>query len=93
MNTTTGHTAGKWEADNLGEIWTLGRTRYRVADVNDNLADWRENAVLIASAPELLAALEETLRQLNAPDCGHIPDGAMVRGRIVNAIAKAKGGA
>jgi hypothetical protein len=43
------------------------------------------------AAPDLLAACKETLRQLNAPDCPAIPDGAMVRGRLVNAIEKAEG--
>ena len=40
---------------------------------------------------ELLEALEFVLNALNANDCPSIPDGAYVRGKIVNAIAKAKG--
>lgn len=49
------------------------------------------NARLIAAAPFLLAAHKETLRQLNAPDCPELPDGAMIRGRIMCAIAAAEG--
>jgi hypothetical protein len=48
-------------------------------------------AHLIAAAPDLLSALEYTLSILKAPDCPQVPDAAFLRGKIVNAIQKAKG--
>jgi len=46
---------------------------------------------LIAAAPDLLSALQYTLSILTAPDCPQVPDAAFLRGKIVNAIQKAKG--
>ena len=46
---------------------------------------------LLSTSPDLLEACKAALRQLDAPDCGHIPDGAVVRGRLYSAIEKAEG--
>jgi hypothetical protein len=49
-----------------------------------------QNMRLRSEKKALLEACKETLRQLNSEDCPSIPDGAMVRGRLVNAITKAE---
>lgn len=91
----TKHTQGNWVHCNNGIIArekdgsTIAVTYHLKDDINEK--EEIANAILIANAPELLTALKETLKQLNAPDCPSIPDGAMVRGRIVNAINKAEG--
>ena len=64
--------------------------RLNLAQV-EKLMDAHKAGLHWAAAPDLLAACEEALRQLSAPDCPCIPDGAMVRGGLYNAILKARG--
>ena len=45
----------------LGDIVIRDRDKEEVALVRFNSADWRENACLVAAAPDLLAAAEAVL--------------------------------
>lgn len=89
------HTPGPWHVlDHPNrEYFVYGPDGNLVANcdgwINHTLADKQANARLIAAAPELLEACIEALRQLSAPDCPVIPDGAMVRGRLYAALKKA----
>ena len=99
------HTQGPWHVDfgliasgsfnNTKRIAVLVDQKQQPIDFPEvDLGEFEEelaNARLIAAAPELLEACIEALRQLSAPDCPVIPDGAMVRGRLYAAIKKAKG--
>lgn len=94
------HTQGPWKLVEVndetvkGAVHVYGGGAAITTDVwGPTLAESDANARLIAAAPDLLAACEEALRQLSAPDCPCIPDGAMVRGGLYNAILKARGGA
>lgn len=95
--TTLKHTPGPWTIgvrQPTSDKFIYGPLGEEIADC-DRLLNFPEenlaNANLIAAAPELLAALEFTLAALYAPDCPTIPDGAMVKGKILNAIRKASG--
>ena len=92
----TKHTQGPWTVSNnwiVGPDWRQSAGMGPIAKQYGAYLPATEeaNARLIAAAPELLEAVRETLRQLDAPDCPSIPDGAMVRGRLYNALAKAEG--
>jgi hypothetical protein len=98
MNNETKHTPGPWEiGKSSGGDFTIYRyeSNTHIGEVYSTLHGDGErgkaNAALIAAAPELLEACKEALRQLGASDCPPIPDGAMVRGKLYNAIAKAQG--
>ncbi len=88
------HTPGPW---NEGTCWwdILGPQDEYVAQVrvesSDRIAEAEANAVLIAAAPELLAALEEMAAQHEC-GCGRPGCKACKRERMcADIIAKAKG--
>ena len=59
------HTPGPWNlqfGENDAGIYSEGT----IATVEDTMADWRNNARLIAAAPELLAALHEIMTEYTA---------------------------
>lgn len=74
--TTARHTPGPWIADTWGGIWAdsgIDRHGERTVDVcqkptetSDEL--WRANALLIAAAPDLLAALKNLICHEDRPD-------------------------
>jgi hypothetical protein len=69
----------------------VSRQGYQLSITNDCKPQSIATANLIAAAPDLLSALQYTLSILTAPDCPQVPDAAFLRGKIVNAIVKAKG--
>jgi len=96
----TGHTPGPWEWDRALEITHDGGLR-RIADVADHTGvesmpetRWQANALLMAAAPELLAALEDIVPQFESRIIwsGSNPEyAAAVTSEARAAIAKAKG--
>lgn len=85
------HTPGPWEiwpAENSVVITeSLGR---HIAAIPLATHEWKENARLIAAAPELLEALEE-LEALGSLELPQRRDAALLKAKA--AIAKAKGDA
>lgn len=92
------HTPGPWEVDeNDLMIFSAGGNGKRIADTmphdEDDMPDdeWRANAVLIAAAPELLAALEAMLAAGSAYGCDFTQNNPRIAMQARAAIAKAKG--
>jgi len=92
------HTPGPWAAEQNHEaqFQIVGPARdYCLAFVQHpeaNSDELKANAALIAAAPELLAALEETaaiLRQYR--QTGHMSGWDLVHKNVVAALSKAKG--
>ena len=79
------HTTGPWTTESSKSFYVLSNGEF-VANASNEA-----NARLISAAPDLLAALEHVLNIIKAPDCPQIPDAAFTRGKILNAIRKAKG--
>lgn len=97
-NNLTNHTPGPWHLVTGAAVQIGRRARYILACVNSDFELSREDANLIAAAPELLAALEAAI------DCGMVPKSSVADGGankhsrqvqvadlIRAAIAKAKG--
>ena len=101
------HTPGPWTIEKYTghphiEIWTNNNRPQRIAYMQDHLPEVEADAQLIASAPELLAALEATLIPLmrlgdfigNTDSGGASGLGAFDRcaiiGQVRDAIDKAK---
>ena len=64
----TKHTPGPWVADGseiTTETWVCGADGKRICTMRPSFADW-SNARLIAAAPELLEALMDALKDLEA---------------------------
>ena len=84
MNTQTQHSPGPWELDiskASGQWFIVNRTKYVVAFVapNDYMAllvkldaERKANAHLIAAAPDLLAACERVLEDLEGVGWGEV---------------------
>ena len=85
------HTQGKWETGKDAEGWWVCEEG-NGADIADfSLCDNAEaNARLIASAPELLEALEECLDQLSSWQDNHEEDTFTMK-RAKEVINKARG--
>ncbi len=87
------HTPGPWSL-NAGEF-VISKTGGEICQMNDADGELLDNALanarLIAAAPELLEALEETLEAiaLLTPDAPE-PVGVSVIGKARGAIAKAR---
>ena len=80
------HTASPWHlGKRAGNPAIYGKDGTEIAEILHVLTpEWRENACLIAAAPELLAAL-----QLVYANAGESPE--WIRARIGSVIAKAEG--
>ncbi len=100
-----GHTKGKWEvSDELGTIrnaFTIRSGNTYICEMyalgeelnQANSLEAKHNAKLIASAPDLLSTLQDTLQWIdNELDWKYVPQIENVRGDIQQAINKAKGG-
>ena len=101
------HTLGPWKLHDMEENVIVGKDHLTIADVNATNRSKEENnanALLIASAPELLEAckvglkemeLWATLDECDCPPEGHICGLPRLKINIVKAkqaIAKAEGG-
>lgn len=86
------HTPGPWELT-FGEYDAAIHAGATIAMVDDTMRAWKENARLIAAAPDLLAALERAYQKLSFwmddDKWDHGDENAMVQ--IWDAITKAKG--
>lgn len=87
----SGHTPGPWQVvaelrDTDEIICDMLNNGYVAITQGQKLANWRDDAALIAAAPDLLEALEDWLHFLAADDVAE-PDLAKARA----AIAKARG--
>jgi hypothetical protein len=87
-NMTHTHTNSPWHLGNrAGNPAIYGKDGTEIAEILQGLTpEWRENARLIAAAPEMLAAL-----QLIYANAGESPE--WIRARIGSTIAKAEGNA
>ena len=99
MTTTHTHTSGPWHLGRrAGNPAIYGKDGTEVAEILHGLTDeWRENARLIAAAPDLLAALESLAVGLSPASIDmqqdNLPELCRVCREIAeNALAKAKGG-
>jgi hypothetical protein len=63
--TASAHTAGPWIVANRNEICADNEHESLVAEVFDETDQWRANARLIASAPDLLEACKAAVFALN----------------------------
>ena len=87
---TSTHTPGPWHYE-TGDDGAVIYTGFTIAKIPIDGSDWQSNARLIASAPDLLAALEAALEAVEYYD---EREGAEKTLRQVRAaIAKANGGA
>lgn len=62
---TTQHTSGPWTLRDIGTQWAISKTGARTNHayvMRDGLDRGKANARLIATAPDLLAALEQILQ-------------------------------
>jgi hypothetical protein len=86
MTTTHTHTSGPWHlGKRAGTPAIYGKDGAEIAEIFHVLTpEWRENARLIAAAPELLGAL-----QVIHANAGESPE--WIRTRIDAVIAKAEG--
>ena len=78
------HTPGPWHYE-TGDDGAVIYTGFTIAKIPIDGSDWQSNAHLIASAPDLLAALE-----LIYSNAGESPE--WIRSRIGPVISKATGG-
>ena len=96
-NENAKHTPGPWMVKgNNTAVWSGGkfitRTEYDAYSNCVNSKNEAEaNAHLIATAPELLAALELALTTLSSVACNESDEIDNVKTEIANAINKAKG--
>jgi hypothetical protein len=106
MSNHENYTPGPWyvsDHEDYTQVWKdYGDERVLIAEANDNWLEARQNALLIAAAPELLSALEEALpvladaarRSVMSEMINGVPsnDGSKkVYSKIGAAIAKARG--
>lgn len=99
MSTEKTHTSGPWYLGRrAGNPAVYGKDGTEVAEILHGLTDeWRENARLIESAPDLLSALEAIIVGLSEQSVrlqkGNLHEVCRIcREMAEDAIAKAKGG-
>lgn len=91
------NTRGPWKAIQVSSgnhsVWKVlneshGDTMALIEDIEDGFT--RQNACLIAAAPELLEMVEKLLRTL--PPASNLSlEGEMLKGRAIKILTKAKG--
>ena len=92
---TTKHTPGPWttgDRQTFRRHGVFAENNLLIADCRTNLADdpARANAILVASAPDLLEACRDALDIANS--YSHIPALGKACAILIAAIAKAEGG-
>ena len=97
------HTKGPWHAGELPVdddrevpavfIWDEDETTFiaSVCDEDNNGKATQANALLIAAAPDLLAACKDALEQITVLVVGKVADPILLR--LMDVIAKAEGSA
>ena len=88
-STPAGHTPGPWK-NNKSEIYTDNQQESFIADVFDENGDWQANARLIASAPDLLEALQ-SIREYFCDMPMTTPEVDSLIERVCGVINKAEG--
>jgi hypothetical protein len=87
------HTNTPWHlGKRAGNPAVYGRDGEEIAEILHELNDeWRDNARLIASAPDLLAACKAALALMQEPDADEHFDAIKLEYMLEDAIAKAEG--
>jgi hypothetical protein len=96
------HTPGPWHVCDAGNAWSVGHTKkeedhfvahllFQLPHCKPSLKEARANALLVAAAPDLLAALTRTAQWCHQGH-GHFPAAQCgLCEPILAAIAKARG--